>query len=380
MNDTLIQQPVATSFVVTSGFGFEPTVHARGNGNKIYQNVAVFRSGTFRDSMGTQNTWEDLHLKQMMDNFSYLAGKKILPSVPVRNGHPGFLVSGIQGKGDVVGWHTDVKTQVLKSPIDGQQYDYLMVDYEIMAGYALANIESGLWRNRSAEIGRYTTNAEAELWPVYMGFAFVDIPAVEGLNFSSKQGQRCFVIFDGNGFKETHVSQPTGNAGGNGNNGPALPFPGVPSQQGTQAPFNFSINGQVVTDPTVVQAYVNRLEATFAEQRGAARTAFVKGLVSANKIPAPQEAEFAKFAEGLNDDQYTAWTAQWGQMGAMPLLQNHGGSVTNPGNTGQTTPQQQDITDAEEIVKNHERLGTPLEHLKLMNSYKTLVTAGRRPA
>jgi hypothetical protein len=65
---------------------------------------------------------------------------------------------------------------------------------------------------------------------------------------------------------------------------------------------------------------------------------------------------------------------------AMPLLQNHGGTVTNPTNAGQATPEQQNITDAEEIVKNHERLGTPLEHLKLMNSYKTLVTAGRRPA
>lgn len=382
-----------TVFFLNDGFGFEPKVYKGSNGGRIYKDVAVFRSGTFRDSMGEQNTWEDLHIKQMMDNFGYLSNKHILPSVPVRNGHQGFLVSGLQGRGDVVGWHMDVRTKVAKSPHDGNQYDYLFVDYELLAPYALGNVDSGLWRNRSSEIGTYRTNAEAELWPVYMGFAFVDIPAVEGLNFSSSQGTRCFVFMGGHSRENSMTDTATQGQGAGG----GLPFPPfvpqVPSQTppAVQSAFSFTCGGTPVTDPTQVQAYINRLETTFNEQRQAARSAFVKGLVVANKIPAPQEQAFSQHVMGLNDEQFGQLKQLWEAMPVQQLLANHGGGVSNHGNVAQvgavvpsTAPGagvSQDVLDAQEIVKNHERGGImTLDEIKATGSYKKLVTAGLRQA
>lgn len=149
-----------------------------GSGNLILEGVAVFRSGTFRDSMGFQHQWEPEHMTQMVDNFSILASRGIITSVPIRSDHVGFLDSSLKS---VVGYHTGIRTEERVNTVSGEACTYLLADMEIIDPDAIQRIESGLWRNLSSEIGTYLTNAEAEYWPVYMGVAFVDFPAVEGL-------------------------------------------------------------------------------------------------------------------------------------------------------------------------------------------------------
>jgi hypothetical protein len=353
----------------------------------------VFRSGTFRDSMGIQNTWEDLHIKQMMDNYAHLAKKNILSSVPVRDGHKTWLVGNVPGRGSVVGWHQNVETKVLKSPVDNQEYTYLLVDYEITEQYALDKIENGTWRNRSSEIGTYMSNDEAEFWPVYMGFAFVDFPAVEGLNFSVSQGSvpRLYVMCDG--FRENRVGENQGQQGSN-NGAATLPFPvgdfnvngGGQSGQQTGTPFSFTINGQATSDPTVVQRYVNTLETWAKESREGARKAFVAAQVQANKIPAPQQNDFEVFALGLNDQQYDMWTKTFGGLGGIPALMpqatgtSYAGQAPADNSAANGGQYSQEVQDALAVVKMHERNQMPVEQLKKTGSYGKLVTAGLRQA
>lgn len=149
-----------------------------GNGNLILEGVAVFRSGTFRDSMGFQHQWEPEHMTQMVDNYSILASRGVITSVPIRSDHVGFLDSSLKS---VVGYHIGLRTEERMNTVSGEMCTYLLADMEIIDPDAIQRIESGLWRNLSSEIGTYLTNAEAEYWPVYMGVAFVDFPAVEGL-------------------------------------------------------------------------------------------------------------------------------------------------------------------------------------------------------
>ena len=149
-----------------------------GNGNLILEGVAVFRSGTFRDSMGFQHQWEPEHMTQMVDNYTILSSRGIITSVPIRSDHVGFLDSSLKS---VVGYHTGIRTEERINSVSGEMCTYLLADMEIIDPDAIQKIESGLWRNLSSEIGTYLTNAEAEYWPVYMGVAFVDFPAVEGL-------------------------------------------------------------------------------------------------------------------------------------------------------------------------------------------------------
>lgn len=383
MSTDVIAPPSRTIHFLNDGFGIEPRVYAGKKGKKVYSGVAVFRSGTFRDSMGQQNTWEDLHIKQMLDNYNFLTNKKIVDSVPVRDGHQAWLVGNIPGRGEVVGWHTDLVTKRLKSPVDNTEYEYLLADYEITQDYAEEKIQSGTWRNRSSEIGFYTTNNETELWPVYLGFAWVDFPAVEGLNFSLPTGDR-FFAFVGNTHKETVVTSPAPTTA------PVLPLqtpashsaPAQPPAQATQAPqpFVFSMNGQNVTDYNQVQQYITRLEGFIAETREAGRKSFVSGLVKDNKITVAQQDGQTAFALSLSDEQYDSWTKNWNTAPTAQILGQHASGVSNSNNSAQSGTQPDALQTARDIVKMHERNNMPLETLKATASYKALVAANEKPA
>lgn len=386
--------PRPTTFLVNSGFGFDPSKVKTYKGKKgtVYQGIPVFRTGTFRDSLGYSNTWEDLHLEQMVANGNYLTKNSIMDGWPVRDGHSTYLVGGVQGRGNTVGWTHSMETSKLKSPVDGQEYTYLLCDYEITEPYAQAKLDNGTWRNRSSEVGQYTTNNEVDLWPCFMGFAFVDIPAVEGLNFESpNSGNRFFCVDLGgaNFNKETPVADATtGDL-------PVLPFssPAAPAAQPPAPPapapaasgtaFQFNCNGTLTGDPTVVQGYINRLEAAMVEQRNVARTDFVNSLVAQNKVPAPQADQFIKYAMSLNDEQYAFWCRQMGGTQPLSLLSNHSVGASQPsvdkgtgaGPTENELPTQE-LRDARDIVKMHQRAGADEEFIKKTSSYKALVAAG----
>lgn len=380
----------ASTFAIHNGFGIEPKKYKKttDKGSVLaMEGVAVFRTGTFRDSMGYQNTWEAIHLNQMVTNFDYLRNNGTFANVPVRDGHPGWLINGTPGTGKVVGWHTGLSVKSMTAPHDGETYDYLLADYEILDPDAQRDVDSGLWLNRSSEVGGYTTNAEAEHWPVYMGVAYVDIPAVEGLNFAASktggQSPRVYVMFDNS--KEKDVTAPVlavpAVTAGVPAVTPQVPAVQAPVQHGAPAasaqPFVFSVNGANTSDFTAVQAHITALEKFQADTQEANRKNFVAALVASNKLPAPKTESYEKFALGLSPAQYTAWTETFDGMEVPALLGQHGGGVANGGQA----PAQQAVaaSTASELmilteqVGMHKNAGTPNKVIEKMDSYKRLV-------
>lgn len=391
---TSLLAPNVSHYAFSGGFGLKPTFFRKDNGTLTVQRFPVFRSGTFRDSYGDQFTYEELHIKQMLENYSYLRNNSLFDDVPVRDGHPGFLINGQEGSGKVIGWHTNVVTEKMKAPHDGEEYEYFLVDFDLTDPEAAAKYENGTYRNRSSEIGRYRTNAEAEFWPVYMGFAFVDIPAVEGLKFSSSNsagqasgGAKKFFIMD----KEKSVADTTQTSAVAGaaaqgaqdssqhsaqNGGAGLPF-------AVNTPHVFSVNGLQVTDYAAVQNHINVLEKFRADVQEAARKDFVAGLVRDNKIAVTQQAALEQFALGLNPEQFTAWQGTFAAAQAAPLFAAHGQTVTNPNNAAQQQPNAAEAAQAEQFkiwhatVAQFKMAGIPVDKIKQTPSYKNLVAAGQ---
>jgi hypothetical protein len=380
------------------------------------ENFPVFRSGTFRDSMGIQHTWEPIHLDQMVANFNLLKARNIFADVPVRKGHGALFGDPIDS---LIGWHTDIRKVKRIASHDGKEYDFIDVDFEILDPEAQAKIEAGLWRNRSSEIGSYTTNDEAEFWPVYHGFAFVDIPAVEGLSGYSKNvegvGSKFSICFENSeeapvsgtqenpeGTKpqaEDAESQPTQSAQVV---PPVTPAQGVteeqdkekeqeevevaqtqvvsqeekpettqPSAHSAQRSFQFKISGSPTTDFAAVQRHIEVLETFQRETLENARKNFVNGLVTANKVPATQLDGLTEFALGLQPSQYEAWKKIYEDAPAMPLFGNHSTSTSNHSNGGPSDNEAR-IEVLKGIVKHHKDSGLSQDRIEQTSSWKEL--------
>jgi hypothetical protein len=380
-------------------------------------NMPVFRSGTFRDSYGIQHTWDDIHMDQMVQHFDLLRTRSLLEHLPVRKGHPGFLTTPAQATDEIIGYHTALRVARMKNPVDGIEYNYLFADYDIIDPVAADKVDAGLWRNMSAEVGHWFTNAEAEYWPVYQGVAYCDFSAVEGLkNFSSANGVGSTfslmtetenpVAGEPNG---TPVAVPTPPAG--------VPTPPVPPQNGAPPPqqqagapapqvvaFEFTLaGGRKVSDFAAVQAHIADLESktaayekTESERREGVRKAFVKSLAGDSetgvpgKLLANQLEPTEKFALSLTDEQYTAWQSQWEAVPASPVFagQQMGGGTqfqqnqqTPPQGGGQPgqAAQQSEIDTAKAIIVNFQRTGMKPDQIKETPSFKKLVAAGQAP-
>lgn len=378
--------------------GVKPKMHRTSSGGLVVEGVPVFRSGTFRDSRGVQATWEDIQIRQMVENYDYLKSKKILLEVPIRDGHPGWIVNGAPGMGQVIGWHSNLYSKKLEAPHDKQEYLYVLGDFEVTDPAAAEKVENGTFRNRSAEIGAYVTNNEAEFYPVYLGVAYVDLPAVEGLRFSGHSqaqdpaGQQFFVFLDGFNFsqpKESGVTQsimPAVQA--------AAP-PAAPAAQAAPAPaaqaFSFFVNGAPTVDFTAVQTHITMLEKFRADTTEANRVAFVAGLSTSGRILATQVEATEAFAKSLNDEQYVAWSKTWEGAQSSPLVGQHAAGTPSAGGVapqapGGMAPQtatpaaaDQKFADDEAIVRMHTMAGTPADKIKLSPAYKRLAAANRAP-
>lgn len=380
-------QNAAKTYALHDGFGVKPNFFKKDDGSHVYQGVAVFRSGTFSDSMGYENTWEEMHLNQMVTNWEHLRNNGTFENVPVRDGHPGWLINGTPGTGKVVGWHTALKVEKRVAPHDGAEYSYLLADYEILDEEAKAAIESGLWRNRSSEIGTYLTNNKAEHWPVYMGVAYVDIPAVEGLNFSAQQTSghtpRVYVMFDNS--KEKSVGDNPAAAPQQGTQQPST-APAATAQHGapaaTAAPaapaFVFKVNGLDTSDFASVQAHITALEGFRSDTTKSNRENFVTALAAANKIPATQLDEFKNHVVGLTPEGFESFSKLYGEVDVPALLAKH---VTPASNDGGQSPAQHGAQQAtatevvilKEQIAMHKAAGTPRDTIKKMPVYTKLI-------
>lgn len=415
----------AVLFSVGDISGFQPKkyrkLHAKSDGSTVsvlaLEDVPVFRSGTFRDSYGFQHTYEGIHMDQMVAHFDMLRSRGIFADVPVRDGHPGFLLSGIEGNGKVVGWHTGLRVEKRTNPADGKEYDYLLANYEILDQSAQEAIDSGLWRNRSSEVGSYITNDEAEFWPVYQGFAYVDIPAVEGLNGFSKTNPGLGTTFSlmmeseeeapvgvqkfSESAAEPVVEEPVvdelaGASGGESEEEQVVAEVEV-SEDGTvtvtdleeeeptdEEPADaqhgrasgmqtFVINGQPTSDFASVQAHILRLEGFAKETADSNRKAFVKGLVDGKKITGAQQSALEQFALGLDAEQYAAWCETFSLAPELGLLQLHAAGSSNTEGTPEQVRVESDFQIAREIVASHKAAGMPKDKIEATPSFKKLI-------
>lgn len=344
----------------------------------VVEGVPVFRSGTFRDSMGFQHTWEGLHMDQMVAHFDMLKNRGIFADVPIRKGHGALFGDPIDG---VIGYHTALRTEKRTSPVDGKEYDYLLADYEILDSDAINKISSKLWRNVSAEVGPFLTNDEAEFWPVYQGVAYVDIPAVEGLKQFSKAngvGEK-FSVFMLDDKKEA----PVGTEDNNGQQGTTPPpvQPQFDAAQFARANFQFTIGGRQTQDFAAVQAHITGLETAQAEVKNSNRSAFIKGLAdgAAPKILASQIEGIELYAMKLDDESWSAFEKSWGTAPSTPVTGNHGqstpqGQALPPASTPEgSAPQGTDeVTTLEDIIAHHKRSNMPRAALESTKSFQRL--------
>lgn len=357
-----------------------------GSQTMIVEGMPVFRTGTFRDSMGFQMTFEEIHIDQMILHHNMLKNRGIFADVPVRSGHPGFLIDGVEGNGKVVGWHTDLRAELRTSKHDGKEYYYLLADYEILDEEAQKAISSGLWRNRSSEIGTYVSNDEAEYTPTYMGVAYVDIPAVEGLNTFSKDNNVSFIMEEGSMTKSAQGQAAKLTP-------PTPPTPPVVSTQendgGTSqhsastSTHTFSIGGQETTDFGAVQEYIKKIETEVAALRGfqqetveQARADFVTGLAATNRVAATEVEGLTEFAKSLSDEQFETWSKAMTAAPTHPALGQYGSASTETEQTQATgtEPESASAVD-EQIVRQHKRAGMSTEKIKQTASYGRLIEA-----
>lgn len=363
----------------------------------------IFRSGTFRDSMGFQHTWENIHIDQMVMHYDHLTGSGVFEDVPVRKGHGSFLGDPMDS---LIGWHTSVRAETMTSKHDGKEYHYLLASYEIFDEAAAKHVEDGDWRNRSSEVGFYLTNAEAEYWPVYQGFAFVDIPAVEGLNgFSkavkSRSNFSMMIEEETPDMAETPEEQAAREAA---EAAAANPPPAVVPQVAAAAPAaetppveppaaapvepvaaahtaslvpsSFRVNGQTVSDFAAVQLHIDTLEAANVEREKVVRGDFIKSLASAGKISAVQIDALTNHAQGLSPESYASWSASYDAVPASGLFGQYGasgGDSNTSAGGGQQVASPTELATLKGVVAMHSRTMTK-EQLENTDSYKKLQT------
>jgi hypothetical protein len=314
--------------------------------------LKIFKAGTFRDSRGRQATWTADHLKQMVDHHNLLKANAMLPDVPVRQDHD----SGAAG---VLGYFESLRT-------DGQ---HLFADLNITEPEGAQKIERGTYRGRSIEVGMFEANDESMYWPVVLGLAFVDIPAVEGLfeNGTASSNVSYFIISEAqmsttntSTFSKEHVDFATACAYAQG-------LADAPSDK---APAMFKISGTETGDPVAVQAHIVALEKFQGETAEANRKAFVASLATDGKILATQVDAMTVLAMTMDDSQFGAFQASYKDAPKNPVFAQHNSN----GNDGRTADDdaKEEIAILEETVANHRRAGMKDDILATTSSFKRL--------
>jgi hypothetical protein len=320
---------VASRFQGIAYFAADAVKTARGHqidrledGTARVRGVEIFKAGTFRDSMGEQNTWTVAHLLMMVNNFNLLKDADIFTDVPVRRDH-GYSLANVMGYFEslyVIG-------------------DRLLADIHVTEPDQVDKLARTTYRSVSVEVGMYVTNDETPYWPTVMGVAYVDIPAVEGLH--SKNIPVAY-------FSRTDSTQekPVTTENDRGAQRPSsFRIKGVETSdhaavqshiaelEARPAPAAFRVNGTETMDFTAVQAHITALEGFASETRDNGRKSFVTGLADGKspKIAATQVETLTELAIGMSDEQFAKFKASYELAPALSLTANHGSDANKGG-------------------------------------------------
>lgn len=381
------------SIIRTSLFVSPVAAHVADNGNNVLEGLRVFRHGTFKDSMGFERTWEPLHLDEMVMYHNHLKEAGIFANVPVRTDHS-FSVK------DVVGYLTDVYR-------DKQDDSFLSVDIEFTEPDAYEKWQRGTLRSRSLEVGMYETNDGASYYPVVMGLAFVDIPAVEGLHGKEKSNGTVYFSQARTIEQENNrmnleeflaacryaewetaatyaqavadwekaanyalaLEQHAQHAQALGITATHSAPPANPPQGGGN--YTFQIGGQPVSDFGQVQRELSTLEAFQRETIKANRENFITSLAERNIILAPQAEHLKGLVETMSVDQFKKFQeAYQGEGAPATLLQNHGAPAGSQPPAAATTAEQMSIQ--EEVVHRLKDSGMTDEQIQKTAAFQKL--------
>lgn len=300
------------------------TLTTNDDGSTSIEGIEIFKVGTFRDSMGEEMTWEIEHLQQMAANFDLLKSKGIFPNVPVREDHS-FSVT------KVIGYFENVRVKD----------DRLLADVRITEPAGADKIARGTYRSVSNEVGFYETNDGAMYWPVVYGFAYVDLPAVEGLHNANTNG---ISVFSRTSNKEALVATPDKVD----DKAPEAP---------AATPHQFRIAGQTTIDYVKVQEHIDSVETRNAALEATAKAAdekfrkdFVQSLVDKKVLAAPQKDATEKFALDLSAESFEAWRGTWEHAPAIALLGEHG--VENRDPSGKSPTEAEKLADEIQVCKD----------------------------
>ena len=353
------------------------------DGSATLTDLKVFRSGTFRDSMGEQRTWTAEHLAQIVSNFEMLRDAGTFVDVPVRRDHN-------RSVDNVVGYLRDLHT-------DGA---YLYGTIEFTEPDAADKWERGTFRARSLEVGAYRDNDESTFFPVAMGLAFVDVGAVEGLHSAAGDEspaaiddteetkvdkeqfeQACAYaqwVTDAE-YAQWEIDASYAQAVADLDYTVAAAYAqgleegrrtaAAEHAQGDKAPMVFSLFGEQTNDVNETQRHITALEGAVAEHAKSARTDFVDGLVADHRIAAPQRDQLLELALGLDEEQYATFTKTYEGAPAAPTFARFDG-VTNP--DGDVTDKEDEISVLEDQVAMHRRMGMTDDKIAELDSAKRL--------
>lgn len=323
--------------------------------------IRVLRTGTFVDANYIEMTFTLEHLSQMVFHFNLLRDTGRLPNIPWRANHTRDVNS-------VVGYITALR-------VEG---DFLIADVDLTEPDAVDRWERGTYRARSAEVGFYETNDNAFYWPVLLGVAFVDIPAVEGLYSKSLPShkennvdpiQYALACGYAQALEDTAAATEWANAA----------FYAQGMQDGRTAalaaadkpPAPFLIGGTQVHDYALVQDRITAMEAELAANREKAREDFVKGLASDGKIMATQVETLTALAKGFTDDQFEQFKKGYEGAPSLSLLSVHG-DEGDPNANAPEHKQDDELKIAEETVAQLRRAGLSAEQIEKSPSFQKL--------
>lgn len=401
-----------STVIPTQQFSSAITVTERSDGSALLEGVRIFKMGTFKDSLGIEKSWEDVHLQQMEFHYKLLKDNNVLPNVPVRADHSFSVLN-------VVGYFTDVYRAADDST-------FLAASLEFTEPEAYEKWKRGTWRSRSLEVGWYETNEGAMYWPVILGLAFVDLPAVEGLYENqvrtSKSGLHIYTlqddnkengsmfVFNGQSFTdqaecERAINYAAWEASANyaqacqdweaavnyaaaleahNANAQALGVQGVTvhtaqpvANHGAPRAFTFRVNGQSTDDPAVAQQHIDSLESFRREMTKYNRESFIDKLVEDKKITAAQVDEYKAHVaiETMTDDGFASFSKLWEKAPVHSLFaQHHTGEGEGGQGGGQPATQTlQDQIDVQEgIVAQLRRSGLSEDKIQKTEAFTKL--------
>ena len=331
------------------------------DGTGVITGLPVFRPGTFNDSRGKEVTYTSKDMGAMVEHFDLL--RDDFPNPPVREDHSRSINS-------VVGYVDSLNVRS-----DG----VLVADFTLTEPRAVDRWERKTYRGRSSEIGAWRIDEDTVKAPFFMGFAFVDIPAVTRLYRAPESEISLYMEAEVPETAEVVTPETISFTANDAEYtlslaGAEYSLDGswqIVSADAEPELHKFTVKGEEVTDPEAVQSHIDSLEQFASEQRTSGRATLVRKLVSENRLPAPQQDAMIEFVQTLDDNQFVKWSetmsdaapiATFGGMGG-------GGSETDRENN----ESQIQLAIAEETVRNHRLAGLDEEVIRETDSYKTMI-------